>query len=340
MGADLGEVRIHADASADALSRLLSARAVTAGKDIYLRRDAFQPGATRGKELLAHEVAHTIQQSQSCAVPDIQRAADIPSVDEIEFGLESILGPKPESATFSATDEQWLELYRYLKSLRRQVAMSDPAFEQSVQMLLEGWFPGEGKQVWDRSRKPLAGYVGTAFGGQARKRQRVAEEEGLVPTREKRTKKRLTGTDVVFFSGHHYARLGDPGEFDAIDLRKVRFTSTHAKLLMISSCAGLDSGSLRILRRKFPNAYILAWRFGSPLNQKGLMRKFLERLPEDLVLEDPASIQEILQQWREYVESLASDPKTVSPNGLGYATPDGTVTFYAKRKGGWIWVTK
>jgi hypothetical protein len=62
-GADLSEVRVHNDAGADTLSQVLQARAFTTGKDIFFREGAYQPGSEAGKELLAHELTHVVQQS-------------------------------------------------------------------------------------------------------------------------------------------------------------------------------------------------------------------------------------------------------------------------------------
>ena len=63
IGADFSGVRIHTDAQADKMSRAVSARAFTVGRDIYFRQGAYQPGSSNGRELLAHELTHVVQQS-------------------------------------------------------------------------------------------------------------------------------------------------------------------------------------------------------------------------------------------------------------------------------------
>jgi hypothetical protein len=55
-------VRIHDDAGAAAMSKQLDARAFTIGQHIAFARGAYRPGTAGGDELLAHELAHTIQQ--------------------------------------------------------------------------------------------------------------------------------------------------------------------------------------------------------------------------------------------------------------------------------------
>src|ERR671917_425002 len=62
MGTSVDEVRVHTGEGAAALARAVSARAFTVGSDIYFGRGEYRPGTPGGNELIAHEVAHTIQQ--------------------------------------------------------------------------------------------------------------------------------------------------------------------------------------------------------------------------------------------------------------------------------------
>jgi hypothetical protein len=64
-GADFGGVRVHTDAQADGLNRLLNARAFTTGHDIFFRRGEYSPGSSTGRELLAHELTHVVQQGSA-----------------------------------------------------------------------------------------------------------------------------------------------------------------------------------------------------------------------------------------------------------------------------------
>jgi hypothetical protein len=63
LGADFSGVRVHTGVHADTLSRALNARAFTTGKDIFFRQGAYTPGSSGGRELLAHELTHVVQQS-------------------------------------------------------------------------------------------------------------------------------------------------------------------------------------------------------------------------------------------------------------------------------------
>ena len=67
LGADLSAVRVHVgEASADA-SAAIGARAYTLGQDIHFADGQYDPHGADGQHLLAHEVAHTVQQAGGAA---------------------------------------------------------------------------------------------------------------------------------------------------------------------------------------------------------------------------------------------------------------------------------
>jgi hypothetical protein len=62
-GTDLSGVRIHTDQRAAHLSRAVNARAFTLQQDIFFNEGHYNPDNARGKELLAHELTHVLQQT-------------------------------------------------------------------------------------------------------------------------------------------------------------------------------------------------------------------------------------------------------------------------------------
>ncbi|HEX8187398.1 MAG TPA: DUF4157 domain-containing protein, partial [Pyrinomonadaceae bacterium] len=66
-GQDFGGVRVHDDGEAHRAARSLNAEAFTTGRDIYFSRGAYNPASQPGQKLLAHELAHVVQQSQGAA---------------------------------------------------------------------------------------------------------------------------------------------------------------------------------------------------------------------------------------------------------------------------------
>lgn len=61
-GTPFGDVRIHDDAAGGESAQRLGARAYTYGRDIYFAPGAYQPDTPPGRRLLAHELAHVVQQ--------------------------------------------------------------------------------------------------------------------------------------------------------------------------------------------------------------------------------------------------------------------------------------
>lgn len=61
-GRDFGRVRIHRDAAATASARSINAHAYTAGNDIVFQSRLYNPHSTPGRRMLAHELAHVVQQ--------------------------------------------------------------------------------------------------------------------------------------------------------------------------------------------------------------------------------------------------------------------------------------
>jgi len=63
LGADLSGVRVHTSPEAHDLNQRLGAKAFTTGTDVFFRQGAYQPDASSGQELIAHELTHVVQQS-------------------------------------------------------------------------------------------------------------------------------------------------------------------------------------------------------------------------------------------------------------------------------------
>jgi hypothetical protein len=75
-GSDFSGVRIHRDSRADDVN----ARAVTRGEDIHLGRGE-DPGKPAGRELVAHELAHVVQQRNAPTFTGSERMVDDPALE-------------------------------------------------------------------------------------------------------------------------------------------------------------------------------------------------------------------------------------------------------------------
>jgi hypothetical protein len=62
LGHSFADVRVHVGPSADDSAGKVGADAFTMGRDIFFRAGRYAPGSRAGRALLAHELAHTVQQ--------------------------------------------------------------------------------------------------------------------------------------------------------------------------------------------------------------------------------------------------------------------------------------
>lgn len=100
--ADFTGVRIHTDGRAVMLNRQLGARAFTVGNQIFFGNGQYQPNSTAGRELLAHELTHTIQQNavrQEKRSPAAESEVNISSPPALQrLGLDDALNYFAEHA--------------------------------------------------------------------------------------------------------------------------------------------------------------------------------------------------------------------------------------------------
>lgn len=142
-GFEFGSVRIHDDASADASARAVRAQAYTVGNHVVFAAGQYAPHTTAGRHLLAHELAHTMQQ-RGGAAPMIQRRVwcppgvdpeegtgcmsvpdDEPNMSVPEPNRSEAPPPRPPSASAGGATDVW-ELLRTHPELLRPPFVTPP----------------------------------------------------------------------------------------------------------------------------------------------------------------------------------------------------------------------
>ena len=117
LNADFSGVRVHTDAGADGLNQSLSAKAFTTGRDIYFRHGEYNPGNSSGRELLAHELTHVVQQN-----PDkIQtKSDDEGSQSGCTCGTSAAAGPQMKLTVSQPGDQYEQEADRIANAVMHQ----------------------------------------------------------------------------------------------------------------------------------------------------------------------------------------------------------------------------
>jgi hypothetical protein len=101
-GHDFGNIRVHIDPKAAESARALNALAYTVGQNIAFSENEYAPTTYTGRELLAHELAHTVQQrNASSALPSSASDGVLESSAEVA-GYEVANG-RPLSTALTAT---------------------------------------------------------------------------------------------------------------------------------------------------------------------------------------------------------------------------------------------
>ena len=91
-GRDFGDVRVHRDAAAHRVADSMQAYAVTEGSDIYFARDSYAPHTPGGRAILAHELAHVVQQD----VPGTSAASSLLESEATRASAEVVRGQRPQ----------------------------------------------------------------------------------------------------------------------------------------------------------------------------------------------------------------------------------------------------
>lgn len=105
-GVSFSGVRVHTGGEAEGLSEGMNARAFTVGNDIAFGAGEYSPGTLVGDALIAHELAHTVQQGNGAATGvaskaddahgDLEEEADVAAVGAVAsaWGLETTTQPQ------------------------------------------------------------------------------------------------------------------------------------------------------------------------------------------------------------------------------------------------------
>jgi hypothetical protein len=100
-GYDFSGVRVHTDSRSAGLSADLNARAFTIGSDVAFAAGEYQPGTLIGDALIAHELAHVVQQGGG-------QQADGAQIKDAGLGNESGLEQDADRSAVGAVVSLWM----------------------------------------------------------------------------------------------------------------------------------------------------------------------------------------------------------------------------------------
>jgi pyrrolidone-carboxylate peptidase len=118
IGADFSGVKIHSDSNAVQMNKELEAKAFTYGADIYFNEGHYNPASNIGKYLLAHELAHVVQQRTANTYSIQRQPLTATQLNELCY-LQGI-SPSPDASEpeFHPTYESWISSFHGLRTFQ------------------------------------------------------------------------------------------------------------------------------------------------------------------------------------------------------------------------------
>ncbi len=142
---DFSGVRVHHEQQAAELSEQLQARAFTFGQDIYFGRGEYRPDTAQGGGLLAHELAHTVQQRSGEKVVQMQdkgSATTQPSITaQAVFGMPQgskvLVGRTMKDFIFNMLASKVPMVGSAMRAIDQQIATVTTATDDTVTIVLD-----------------------------------------------------------------------------------------------------------------------------------------------------------------------------------------------------------
>ena len=140
-GYDFSQVRVHTDAHAARSAQAVHALAYTLGQDIVFAGGRFNPGSSEGRHLLAHELAHTIQQGSHGG--GVQRQVVPPGQDTGRDTILAAAGRQTTPLDHRAWEVAWRMLTRYFPEYVKHVSgvrydEKEPAARANIEQKTSG----------------------------------------------------------------------------------------------------------------------------------------------------------------------------------------------------------
>ncbi len=133
--ADFSKVRVHTGRESTQMNKELGAHAFTHGNDIYFNEGKYNPGSNSGKQLLAHELTHTIQQG---AAPIKAKSERLSNVAQPFIQKKGWLQKKIESGLNWAA-ERLIPGYTLLNVILGKNLITDEPVERSGVNIIRGY---------------------------------------------------------------------------------------------------------------------------------------------------------------------------------------------------------
>jgi hypothetical protein len=161
-GADFSAVRVHDDRTSHRSAHALGARAFTVRQDIYFAEGQFAPWSATGRRLLAHELAHTIQQRdprpETAGLEGIREAEADRASRQVESGTPvhalTPLGVGLARQPVANSADAKAEIFQIIQQLK--IPILPPWMRLQLEARLHSLMQATGGPALTQARRPTA----------------------------------------------------------------------------------------------------------------------------------------------------------------------------------------
>jgi Domain of unknown function (DUF4157) len=177
-GHDFSRVRVHSDARAAESARLLNASAYTVGSDLVLARGEYKPQSPEGKRLLAHELAHVVQQRNQPS-PGIQQHLRVgdesdPAERDADAMADRNLAVDPSGAESKQSQINASQLNSTTLTIQRTVSSNITTVRKNLTYRVLDW------AITDKEAREVLGILKGLSPEDLKDTVAVMQKEGLV----------------------------------------------------------------------------------------------------------------------------------------------------------------
>lgn len=136
-GYDFSQVRVHHDAQAAETAQEVKAKAFTVGKYLVFGRGQYAPETSKGRQLMAHELTHVVQQISGRKNVEIQTK---------QKSAQNQPSPKPAQTVYAPYKQATYKIEgRTLKEVAQNIEIRDEAGRTECQILVNRTHGTDGK---------------------------------------------------------------------------------------------------------------------------------------------------------------------------------------------------
>ncbi len=140
-GTGLSDVRVHTDPQADTLSRTVQARAFNFGRDIFFQKGAFEPSSHAGRELLAHELTHVVQQRGAPTGSEVTVSEPADASEREADHIGALVARCPDASCSAPVDDDLQRESTVGRAISRQAEAAPAAVPQRIKVWWNSFIP-------------------------------------------------------------------------------------------------------------------------------------------------------------------------------------------------------